>query len=222
MPKFLTLVLFSLCGLVYAQLARADIDALKTTISETTKGVQQNIQEVQDLQTAVQDAKTAAQQGFDAAKTGLDNVVDTATNPQALAAAAAADVMQGMQGGADGSATDDEGIDNVKNTYNRAYGIDNNIKIAKELAAKINEMQGQSAARLYARALILRQDLLAEENPDDKLDTIEDALKASQSMLIQSSRRWNKILEMQAYINEYKNTVQIQNFTVYDEENADE
>ena len=99
---------------------------------------------------------------------------------------------------------------------------ENSITEAKKLQATINKNMGENAATLYGRTLVLRQELMNEENPEHSLETIQEALQASNEMVITSLRRWNKILEMQAYINEYKNSVAMQNFTRDAEDTADE
>ena len=130
--------------------------------------------------------------------------------------------MGAMSDKVDGSANEDEGIDNVKETYNRVFGAENNITQAKKLKAAINKEQAESMARLYARSLILRQELAEEKDKMPSLDTIDDAFEANNEVMIRSLRRWNKILEMQAHINHYKNTISVQNFVNEEEEDGNE
>ena len=113
-------------------------------------------------------------------------------------------------------------VENVTENYTRVYGAENSITEAKKIQATINKNMGENAATLYGRTLVLRQELMNEENPEHSLETIQEALQASNEMVITSLRRWNKILEMQAYINEYKNSVAMQNFTRDAEDTADE
>ncbi len=191
--------------------AHADIEAVSAVIKGSVSNVQTELTKLQDMKAAVDDLQSSVMQGFNGVKDKVNEIQDVVQNPVGLAPT---NLLQGMHGISDGSETEDVAIEEVKATYNRVYGVDNTITVARQKAAQINKIQGDSAARLFARSLILRQELAEEENPDFKLDTIEDALKASASMMIQSSRRWNKILEMQAYINEYKNSVVIQNFVI--------
>ena len=107
---------------------------------------------------------------------------------------------------------EDENIENVKATYNRNWGEEHNNTTARKLREALNKESQVSAAELYARALILRQSLLNEEDPADSLDTIDEAFTAISAMQLRSLARWEKIMGMQAYINAYKNTVQIQNY----------
>lgn len=199
--------------------AFADIELVQSGALGPATTAQSKIEQLQDLQESVSKLQETTMQGFDQINDKVGEIKDVVENPLGVGATM---VMEGLQGDFDGSSTENESSEKVKETYNRVFGQDNNITIAKEKQAQINKLLGDSSARLYARALILRQDLLAEENPDDKLDTIQDALKATNAMMIQSSRRWNKILEMQAYINEYNNTLAIQNFTLEQEDVADE
>lgn len=189
--------------------AYADIEAVSATIKGTVSKVQTEYKKAQDMLESANKLKDSATQGFDKVKNNIDGIKNMATNPASLVSTS---VLGGMKDKIDGSVTEDVGIENVKSTYNRTYGELNNITKAKKLRASINKEQGESLARLYARTLVMRQDLAAEKDPDYALDTISDALTASGAMQLQSLRRWNKILEMQAYINNYKNAVAIQNF----------
>lgn len=211
--KMIKTVVFGFLAFLLPSVANADIEAVSATIKGTVTNAQTEITKLQDMQKSLTDLNSSVQQGFNEVKNNVGQIVDVSSDPTGLTTTV---VMQGVQSITDGSAGEDEAIENVKTTYNRQFGVENNITIAKELAAKINQMQGESAARLYARALVLRQELMDEENPDDDLETIEQALRASGAMILQSARRWNKILEMQAYINEYKNSLAIQNFVVED------
>lgn len=204
---------------IFPMPAHADIEAISAVIKGSVSNVQTELTKLQDMKAAVDDLQSSVMQGFNNVMDKVDEIQDVAQNPAGLAPT---NLLQGLQGGSDGSQTEDAAMEDVKKTYNRVYGVDNTITVARQKAAQINKLQGDSAARLFARSLILRQELADEENPDYKLDTIEDALKASAAMMLRSSRRWNKILEMQAYINEYKNSVVIQNFVIDKKDLEDE
>ena len=198
--------------------AHADMEAVSSTIKGTVSKAQTEYKKVQDAASAADDLKNTVTQGVNGIKSNIEEIADVVKDPLSMVTTT---VLGGMQDKVDGSATDDEGIDNVKETYNRTFGEENNITKAKQLRAALNKEQGENLARLYARALILRQELAEEKDADVSLDTISGALEANSSIQIQSLKRWNKILEMQAYINGYKNTMAIQNFVNEDNGKGD-
>ncbi len=213
MKKYLKILAFVLV-LSAAMPARADIEAVSAALKAGVSNVQSELEKLQDLQRQIQDAGAMAKQQIANVEKGINQIKDATENPFEAVQTA---VFEGMKNKVDGSGNEDAIVDDVKANYNRVYGAENAISIAKERKKAINALLGQNAATLYARALVLRQELMAEENPDDNLDSIQNALQASAKMMIQSSRRWNKILEMQAYINEFKSTTAVQGFTLDEE-----
>lgn len=212
-------VCLSLCAifilLVYSFPALADIELVSPVLKGGITKVQAVIKQGQDVVEAGNKLKDATVQGFQGVKGNIEGIIDVVNDPMSLINTT---VMGGMSDKIDGSVNEDEGIDNVKETYNRTFGAENNITIAKKLKAAINKEQAESMARLYARSLILRQELSEEKDDIPSLDTIDKAFSANNEIMIQSLRRWNKILEMQAYINHYKNTMAVQNFVNENEE----
>ncbi len=213
MKKYLKILAFVLV-LSAAMPARADIEAVSAALKAGVSNVQSELEKLQDLQRQIQDAGAMAKQQIANVEKGINQIKDATENPFEAVQTA---VFEGMKNKVDGSGNEDAIVDDVKANYNRVYGAENAISIAKERKKAINALLGQNAATLYARALVLRQELMAEENPNDNLDSIQNALQASAKMMIQSSRRWNKILEMQAYINEFKSTTAVQGFTLDEE-----
>ncbi len=197
----------------------ADIELVSPALKGGITKVQAVVKQGQDVVEAGNKLKDATVQGFQGIKDNIEEIVDFATNPTELVKTT---VMGAMSDKVDGSANEDEGIENVKETYNRVFGAENNITQAKKLKAAINKEQAESMARLYARSLILRQELAEEKDKMPSLDTIDDAFEANNEVMIRSLRRWNKILEMQAHINHYKNTISVQNFVNEEEEDGNE
>ncbi len=202
--------------------ANADIEAISATIKGAYTNVQAQLKTVQDASESVTKLKDTVVQSVTGIMDNVNDIVDTASNPTSLVGDVSTSVLGGLKDSLDGSKNEDELLEEVSKNYTREFGAENSITEAKNLQASLNENMGKNAAILFARTLVLRQDLMKEENPDHSLDTIDAALQASNEMVIKSLRRWNKILEMQAYINEYQNTREIQNFTRDAEESGDE
>ena len=208
---------------------RADIEAVIGGMQATVINVQANAKTVQDASESVTKLKDTVAQGVTGVMDNVNEIKEVATNP-ALIAGAVTDavggiktkVLGGLQGAVDGSQNEDELIENVTENYTREFGADNSITKAKKLQAAINKNLGENAAILYARVLVLRQEMMREKNPDHSLENIQETLKANNEILLQSLRRWNKILEMQAAMNEYNNSIEMQNFTRDAEESGDE
>lgn len=203
-------VLFGCLALAYSGSAWADIDAV-AGIASTLQNVQAQYEQVQTLQESVTTLKDTVTQGVGGVLDNVKEFTDIATNPGDFVKST---VMGGVDELMKGSKDDSEAAEDVKKTYNRQFGEENNIEKSKKLQATINKNLGENVARLYGRTLVMRQELLAEKNPKHSLKTIDKAMRASTDMMLTSMKRWNRILEMQAYINEYKNSIAIQNFTV--------
>lgn len=201
--------------MLYALPAKADIEAIQATINILLVKAEAVYKQVQDVKTEALKLKDEAVQGFNSVKKDISDIKDIKLDPKDLVKTA---VLEGMKNDLDGKTNEDENIENVKATYNRNWGEEHNNTTARKLREALNKESQVSAAELYARALILRQSLLNEEDPSDSLDTIDEAFAAVSAMQLRSLARWEKIMGMQAYINGYKNTVQIQNY----ENEADE
>ena len=211
-PRF-CIVFLLIITIGWAFPTKADIEPISATIKGGIENVQTQVKSVQDAAESVKKLTDTAVQGVKGVVDNVDEIVDVATDPLAAVAPVATSVMGGMQDKVDGSQNEDELIEDVTQNYTREFGADNSITEAKKLQAAINKNLGENVATLYARTLVLRQELMKEETPDPSLETITDALDASTEVTLTSLRRWNKILEMQAYINEFKNSLEIQNFT---------
>lgn len=204
-------------GMSLSLSARADVEA----VSASVKGIIIQIKDLEkEAEKRLSEAKNliASQiQDFNNLKSSVEGLKDNLTNPLDSPKTF---VLDGVQNSTDGSKTDDEVAKDVEKTYVRYEGDDTIVR-ARKLQNDLNKVMGENAALLYARTLILRQELLNEKNPEHSLETIEDALQASNDMVLLSMQRWNKILAMQAYINEYNNTVAIHNFKREAEEEED-
>lgn len=194
---------------LYALPAKADIEAIQATINVMLVKAEAVYKQVQDIKTEALKIKDEAVQGFNSVKKDISDIKDIKLDPKKLVKTA---VLEGMKNDLDGKTNEDENIENVKAVYNRNWGEKHNNTTARKLREALNKESQVSAAELYARSLILRQSLLNEEDPADSLDTIDQAFSATSAMRLRSLARWEKIMGMQAYINAYKNTVQIQNY----------
>lgn len=194
---------------LYALPAKADIEAIQAAINVMLVKAEAVYKQVQDIKTEALKIKDEAVQGFNSVKKDISDIKDIKIDPKKLVKTA---VLEGMKNDLDGKTNEDENIENVKAVYNRNWGEKHNNTTARKLREALNKESQVSAAELYARSLILRQGLLNEEDPADSLDTIDEAFTAISAMQLRSLARWEKIMGMQAYINAYKNTVQIQNY----------
>lgn len=217
--------LLSLC-LIFAFLAAplpayGIFDAMRLAIRGTIDKVQAKLQQVQKYYDLGKKLEDQATQITDQAISTVGGVVDVAQNPQMLQDAVTSTVMQSAQDMLNGK-TDEETEKEVRKLRRKKGAKTDTIAVAELLQEAVNELKGQSVAELYNKALILRLDIADEESPNDKVDTIEQALQANSKMYLQSARRWNRILEMQAYISDFVFMNQIVNYPQEDEDEDEE
>ncbi len=105
-----------------------------------------------------------------------------------------------------------EAVDNTKKTYSSTEGGADRIEKDRELYKALNEIKFKNLSTLFAVSIIKRRQLLKEETKKPDLSTLLAAQKAINDMLIQSSKRWATILQTQAFVKEFKYTVDIQNY----------
>lgn len=180
---------------------------------------------------ALNEAATEAAQTTTAAMNQANGLVEQAMDPEALiktAAAAAVSaagtaVMGAMKDMVDGKSSDDEVMEKVQETYQ----VVENTPMPEQRRQydEINKKAGKDIALLFARARMLRKELKEEEPQDlEGLDekTIAELQQLSKTLMIKSGERWNKILEMQAYIMEFNSANEIQKFKREAEEKSDD
>lgn len=218
--------LLSLC-LIFAFLAAplpayGIFDAMRLAIRGTIDKVQAKLQQVQKYYDLGKKLEDQATQITDQAISTVGGVVDVAQNPQMLQDAVTGTVMQSAQDMIGGKKIDEETEKEVRKLRRKKGAKTDTIAVAELLQEAVNELKGQSVAELYNKALILRLDIADEESPNDKVDTIEQALQANSKMYLQSARRWNRILEMQAYISDFVFMNQIVNYPQEDEDEDEE
>ena len=220
MKKLLSVgIFFALC---LAPLSAYSIfDAMRTAQRGTIDKIQAKLQQVQKYYDLGKKLEDQATQVTNQAISTVGGVVDVAQNPQMLQDAVTSTVMQSAQDMLNGK-TDEETEKEVRKLRRKKGAKTDTIAVAELLQEAVNELKGQSVAELYNKALILRLDIAEEESPDDKVDTIEQALQANSKMYLQSARRWNKILEMQAYISDFVFMNQIVNYPQEDEDEDEE
>lgn len=212
MNKRLKFAVMLLAGVLYAVPAKADIEAIEAAINAFVIKYEAVKKQVQDVLTEAKNLSSEVKQGFRDAKKDIQNIKDfklDELDPKEIVKTA---VLSGMENSVDEKPNEDENVETVKSTYNRTWGEDHNNTVARKLRESINRENQVAAAQLYARALILRQELLEEEDPEYSLNTIEEAFNASNSMQLRSLARWERIMGMQDAINSYKSTMAIQNY----------
>lgn len=171
------------------------------------------------LQEAADNASQVAIEGMATASGLAENVKDPSALVDSAVGAATTTVLGAVSNYLDGSSGEDEAMEAVQNTYTPSYNMP--LPEVRKHYDELNKKAGEDLARLFARSLVLRQELMAEENPAEDFETIKEAQAASTALLIKSAQRWNKILEIQAYTDEFQGSKRMQNFKL-DEEEADE
>lgn len=132
-------------------------------------------------------------------------------------------VMNGLSEYVNGKESDDEAVEKVEEVY--APPANAPLPELRKHFDEINKKAAEDLAMLFARSRFLRKELKEEEpqNFEDlKGKTISELQKLSKEVKIKSGKRLNKILEMQAYINEFTNSRKMQGFKKEKEETNDQ
>lgn len=213
--KFLFILVLGAVGPVFP--AFAQIDLLQTAVPEPIKVVEENIGAYTEQYNTLKDQATTLVSGFP-----IDEIASAVQDPEAYLEGLkdkAADFGKKQLSKAIGSLTDlnastmeTKAMEEVKNNTTRVWGEGNSIEMETARQKALNLERMDNTALLYAKALVLRQELAKEEDEDKKIETVGGALKPIVELQIRSANRWNRILEMQAAINHYRNSMLVQSF----------
>lgn len=194
--------------------ARADIEPINVVVQNAVAVPAQIQKQYQDIQDVVSKTKNLYLMGRDKVNAAIDKIEDIKEDPLGVLKTG---VMKGMENKGSGTSGGEVEIeadraDRVKENYNRGFGMIDNIAVQKELNKQVNKEKLKNAAVLFARSLLKRQELREEETEEPSLETVALAQKASNDIALRSFKRWNTILETQAYITSGKYLVKVQNY----------
>ena len=194
--------------------ARADIEPINTVVQYAVAVPAQIQKQYQDVADVVSKAKNLYLMGRDKVNEIKDKIEDIKEDPLGVLKTGVMEGLKNKGGGQDGGEVEIEAerADRVKEVYNRGFGMIDNIAVQKELNKQVNKEKLKNAAVLFARSLLKRQELREEETEEPSLETVALAQKASNDINLRSFKRWNTILETQAYITSGKYLVKVQNY----------
>lgn len=221
---FLSLPL-SLC----IQTAWADIDVIRKIVDKNRENNQEK--DTNETEEAVETEKEKKEiTGFDKknfsenlkkakkmakqAKEAYEAAQDIIDDPLGTGMAIASKLQEKLKN--DENASDEDKAETVKEMYSREK--DSSIDVAEEQQKATNLLLIENTSSLFAKAMVLRQELNEEEAEEPSLETKEDAMRASTAAQLKSLERWNEILKMQAYISNYDSFLENQNYARDQEE----
>lgn len=210
--------------LMFPQPAGAIVNAIRAGIETATDKPAAIAKEIEEVEQAVQKAQDLKVQ-IGSVRQKIQKIVKDISDIS-LEKILKSFVFPSLAGLLTGETTDDTIIETVsvemrrepdfEVRYSELVGIAS-LERSEAKQVKTNSLYIRSAVELYGKAWMMRKDLLRETSPDDNLETIESVMQATQDMQLRSLRRWNKILEMQSYINDFKAMRIIINYPLYKE-----
>lgn len=214
MKKLTKYIAFGISMLSFVGSARADIEPINTVVQYAVAVPAQIQKQYQDVADVVSKAKNLYLMGRDKVNEIKDKIEDIKEDPLGVLKTGVMEGLKNKGGGQDGGEVEIEAerADRVKEVYNRGFGMIDNIAVQKELNKQVNKEKLKNAAVLFARSLLKRQELREEETEEPSLETVALAQKASNDINLRSFKRWNTILETQAYITSGKYLVKVQNY----------
>ena len=214
MKKLTKYIAFGISMLSFVGSARADIEPINTVVQYAVAVPAQIQKQYQDVADVVSKAKNLYLMGRDKVNEIKKKIEDIKEDPLGVLKTGVMEGLKNKGGGQDGGEVEIEAerADRVKEVYNRGFGMIDNIAVQKELNKQVNKEKLKNAAVLFARSLLKRQELREEETEEPSLETVALAQKASNDINLRSFKRWNTILETQAYITSGKYLVKVQNY----------
>lgn len=214
MKKLTKYIAFGISMLSFVGSARADIEPINTVVQYAVAVPAQIQKQYQDVADVVSKAKNLYLMGRDKVNEIKNKIEDIKEDPLGVLKTGVMEGLKNKGGGQDGGEVEIEAerADRVKEVYNRGFGMIDNIAVQKELNKQVNKEKLKNAAVLFARSLLKRQELREEETEEPSLETVALAQKASNDINLRSFKRWNTILETQAYITSGKYLVKVQNY----------
>ena len=227
-------VIFVFClfsALTYSFRAWADIEAIQAVITYLGDVVEDGKAKIEDLKSLyesgqqlasqakkyVDDGKAMVQKG----KQTYNSIKEKAEAIQGKATALAEAVKNGdmstitsglsnmefsnLKNAFDGSHADDEMADAVLDTLVRKKG-ENSIANEEVLKKAINKQTGLAIANVYAKSMILRHDLLKEEDEFHNPQSVDEAMDLCQKKQLQMMERQNRIMDLQGSTAKFHHT----------------
>lgn len=200
----------------------ADVEAPGTVIDKTAEVPQTTKDKIQTEYALRKKQYAVAKQGFQKAKEKYnqakemaDNIQEAIENPLGAGVSLAQKLHEGLT---KKDISKDELAQSVKATYSREENAGIEAAVAHQKAT--NLLLIDNTAALFAKAMVLRQNINDEELDEPDIENIETAMRLSTALMVKSLERWNEILKMRAYISAYKNFLENQNYKVEEDEEA--
>ena len=223
MRKRICLLIFlSLLPAFYTQPARVDIDIVRKIVDVLDQATQAADTLETEKAKVTQELKKSVT-GFDKknlteiykkAKKLVEQAKELASDPLGAGMQIAQMLQEKLKD--DEQASDEEKAEVVKKMYSRTK--DSSIDMAQEQQKATNLLLIANTSSLFAKAMVLRQKINDEETDAPTLETEEDAMRASTAIQLNSMERWNEIMKMQSYINNYNSFLENQNYALDEED----
>jgi len=216
--------------------ARADIEALQgvlTVVGDLVASIKEEVVRAKGLITKgkelatqckkmAKDVQNTVDQAKRVVKTAEEKVQEIKNTVDAIRSAAESKDVKGLKSSLEsiefaglnkvlgGKETDEERAEAVLDSMVRKRGNDS-IENQKQLSAAINRKNGRDMADLFAKTIIVRQNLLEEEDDPKNPQAIDEAFEFSQKTGVDTLKKGQDILNMQATIRRFHNTQAMQN-----------
>ena len=214
-------IMFILCLSFWCKLAMADIEPVNILVKNVVASVAETKKQVSDAADAIGKVKTQITNGFSKAKSMVQKVKDGVEKVKNFVEDPVGSLKTMVMGAFqkdDPEETGFEALEKTKETYSRKKGVKDNIALQKAMNKVIDKEKFNNISRLYARSISKRLALKQEQTEEPDLSTLAAARRAATEKQINLGKRYNNILETQAYINSFNHTIQIQNYQIEEEE----
>ena len=208
---------------VKAQDMIESMEQLKTQVKSAVNDVKKTVNDVKGV---VDEAKNTVDAVKEKAQGIVDEVNNTLTAVQNKDFGALKDKVSnlelaGLNGTFDGTKDDEDMAEAVMENMVRKKGEDS-IANQKALSQAINQKNGIDMTNMFAKAMVLRQNLLEETDETENPETIDEAVSLAQQEKLSAMRRRNKILNMEATISRFRHAQEMENIQGDYEEAQDE
>ena len=231
-------LIFAFCLLFvfnFSLKARADIEGIQaviTALGDVVEGFKEQAEKAQSLYESGQQLASQVKQYADEAKAtvekGRQMYADAKEKAEAIKAKANGAIeaiknkdINALQSGIsnmefsalkdtyDGSHTDGEMAEAILDTLVRQRGNES-IANQKLLSESINKRNGLGVANVYAKSMILRQELAKEKDELKNPQSVDEAISLYQQTVLQSAKRTNTTMQMSGEISKFHHTLAIE------------
>lgn len=207
-------VIVAFCIMPFCKMAKADIEPFNIVVKNVVASTAETKKEISDQVDVAQKTYAQINNGFSRVKEGAKKAAEFIKDPVGSIKTI---VMNALEKD-DEEEAGFEAMEKTKETYGRKKGAKDNIALQKQLNKVIDKEKFDNMSLLWARALTQRLLLKEEETQEPDLSTLAAARRATTEKQINLGRRYNSILGTQAYINQFKNVIQVQNYQIEEEE----